>query len=411
MSRPKIGIHDRARRLGREGHAVLPEQDGLPGGGHRAGHGEGDEDAQGDEAHPGDRCEVRHVLHPERDRLRLLGRVAASRAATLGILLGCLVQPLEQRPEGATGPRRVRRRHEPTGQPEIAEQDDERADAGNQEQGDLGAQSRPEHAVEADALVPQHVCPQVEPDREDADEQERDDADDDPADPGPTTAAIVVDHESRSPRRGGLTRRRGSARLRVPVAGLGVGVVGGVVTVVGRIVTPVGVRADGAGTLRGTGVGVLATCGGLPASKLLEKVVEQVAHQSEESSRSGPEGPRAMPEAGTADRRRRRGRQPVRGATGPPRHGGTRPARSRRARSAASSRREPARIGRRPSPRVGSATGALDRPAGRVHRPATGDARRPPGSVRSGHQPATAPGGPAADPAAGRRQVPRRGTR
>ncbi len=43
---------------------------------------------------------------------------------------------------------------------------DERAEGGGHEQPDLRAEACPEHAIEADALVPQGVGPQIEPEAE-----------------------------------------------------------------------------------------------------------------------------------------------------------------------------------------------------------------------------------------------------
>ena len=168
MSRPNTGSVTALAVSGLYGHAVDPQQDRLPGRRDRAADGQRGEDADDDEDDRGDRASGPGMSSASKvDPARLVlarprGHGSGRRPAGL---LGRLVQPVEQvaeRPAAhASGSRQ-----QPAGQPQVAEEDDQGDDGRAEEQAELGAEPGPEHAVEADALVPQRVGPQVEADAE-----------------------------------------------------------------------------------------------------------------------------------------------------------------------------------------------------------------------------------------------------
>ena len=200
-----VAVEDRVgdRRRGRERDAVDPEQDGLPRPRHRAADDDREEQRQGTQDPACERSKVGHVGRLEDDRPRradVAERVTAPTERRAGAVatgigrLGRLVEPVEQGAERATPGRR--RRRQAAGQPEVAEQHDERDEEGADAQPDRRGQPRPEDRVEADARVPQDVGPQVDPDaeqQEDAQQGEDDQGDAEaPAGTGGTIACAVI---------------------------------------------------------------------------------------------------------------------------------------------------------------------------------------------------------------------------
>src|SRR6185436_18942065 len=114
---------------------------------------------------------------------------------------GRFVEPVDPRPE-RTGLAALRRR-EPAGEPQVAEQDDQRDDECRDTEPDGREHPRPEDAVEADAGVPEGVGPQVETDTEQEDHPEDDKEDErdahPPAEPRRATPAAVVRATRRAP--------------------------------------------------------------------------------------------------------------------------------------------------------------------------------------------------------------------
>ena len=157
MSLLKIGSVTRRRR--RERDAVDPEQDRLPRPRHRAADEQRDEQGDPAEDPAGERGQVRHVAGVEGDGVgRLVARTGRGRgrtsrrrvaAASLVGRLGRVVDPVDQRPDASRRPAVARRRRQPPGQPQVAEQDDrgehERPDPESERRGD----PRPEDRIEA----------------------------------------------------------------------------------------------------------------------------------------------------------------------------------------------------------------------------------------------------------------------
>ena len=183
-------IRDDPLPVGREGHPVHPQQDRLPRRGERAGDGHREQDRDDAEGEAGERHEVRQVLGLEDDRPLVPRIPAAIPAPRVGAGLGRVVQPADEAPQAraALG----RRRAQPSGEPEVAEEDDQRDAESGDEQPDLGGDPRPEDAIEPDALEPDRVGPQVDAEGE-QEEQPDDDADRDPqADVAVRAARAVI---------------------------------------------------------------------------------------------------------------------------------------------------------------------------------------------------------------------------
>ena len=148
----------------------------MPGGG--AGHTQGDQDHQGDQDPAGDRGDVRQVVGGQaRGSLAWRGRssvspgahpVAGRTRASAALPSRAKARPRRSarsiRQTGSAGP--VGRRQEPTGQPEVEQEEDQGRDPAGREQADLGQDACPENALEADALVPDRVGQEVDPDPE-----------------------------------------------------------------------------------------------------------------------------------------------------------------------------------------------------------------------------------------------------
>ncbi len=123
-----------------------------------------------------------------RGRARAAGRAErAERAANRPDPRVPLRLPLRLRDAPGDGPQAARPlgiggRDEPVGDEQVADEDDQRAEQRRAEQAPLGAEARPEHAVEADAPVPDRVGPQVDARAEQQDDAEHDDDDRDDAD-------------------------------------------------------------------------------------------------------------------------------------------------------------------------------------------------------------------------------------
>ena len=96
-------------------------------------------------------------------------RTAVVPAAAAPPRVGGVVQAFEQVPERAAAVAGALR--EPGRDREVDEDDRERADRGDEEQRQLGREPRPEDRVEPDALEPQRVRPQVEPEAEGEDQR------------------------------------------------------------------------------------------------------------------------------------------------------------------------------------------------------------------------------------------------
>ena len=84
---------------------------------------------------------------------------------------GGLVEPVDPAAERAA--LAGRRRGEPAGQPEVAEEDREGEDEPGDEQPDLDADAGPEDLVVADALEPDRVGPELDPDDDHDDRRRR----------------------------------------------------------------------------------------------------------------------------------------------------------------------------------------------------------------------------------------------
>ena len=313
------------------------------------------------------------------------GRALAGVA--LGLALG-LGEASGDGPEPA-GPFGIGRRHEPVREQQVAEQDDQRDEAGRDEQARLGAEPGPEHAVEADALVPDGVGPEVDArGRKDEEREDRDDADAEPGAahdraerrrPGPVIRAAdgapggssgggvpALRRRRRREVRWGSARRvrrprplrrprprrRARRRRRRRPVGLGL-----VVVVVRRTV---GVAGRPVRVVLGRAAFRL----GAASLELAHELVEQVAHRAE--SRAD----RATTDRRAVGRPRSRRSGPdwggIRAGPGPRRIARTRRAPAPRSGSGEGSRRGPAPSGTRRGPRAGSATGGRRRRAGRA---------------------------------------------
>ncbi len=188
-------------------------------------------------------------------------------------------------------------RSEATGQPEVAEQDDQTDRQRAEEERHLRSDLGPEDTVEPDRLEPQGVRPEVEDggrQQEEADDDHDDDHQGDLAAAPP--ALLTVARTARWPLARGPVATIGwdhdeirsldrfvlgfGVLVRVgPLVGAGLGVGHGVV----RRTAPWGVS-----------VRVFPAGDRLAAAQLLQEFVEQVAHRSE-SSRSRPNGPSDSP--------------------------------------------------------------------------------------------------------------------
>ena len=176
----------------------------------------------------------------------------ARRALRLALGLGQAVRHLAE-PARLLG---IGRGRQAPGEPQVEQQHDQRDDQGAEEQADLDADAGPEDAVEADALVPDRVGPEVDAGAgQEDDEGDHDDGDheahaaqDRPqgqasgAVVGTTHGLLRAWRAGRAARRGALGARPGAAvdrgRLTGPGRGAFVGrVAGGPVAraVVGRV--------------------------------------------------------------------------------------------------------------------------------------------------------------------------------
>ena len=124
-----VAAEDRVRDDGPGGterNAMLPEQDRLPGAGDGAGDAERRQDDHDDDRDPPERDQVRHVDRGHGDGTAALAAPTAPRiprpalARPVGIRR-CLVQAIDPALDRAALP--GRRRHEPAGEPEVAEED------------------------------------------------------------------------------------------------------------------------------------------------------------------------------------------------------------------------------------------------------------------------------------------------
>ena len=165
MSRPKTGSVTALAVSGQNGTRLLPQQDRLPGRPRRT-----------------RRWSARRGRATTTRTIRAIG-VRSGMSSASNVTRARLVRGLpataaaaacrpagpprsaDRTGRGTTRRSRRRRRHEPTGQPQVAEEDDQGDDGRAEEQAELGAEPGPEHRVEADALVPQRVGPQVEAER------------------------------------------------------------------------------------------------------------------------------------------------------------------------------------------------------------------------------------------------------
>ncbi len=316
MSLLKIGSVTEA--VGENGHAVDPEQDGLPRPGHRRSEDDGDEQRDPAEDPAGERGQVRQVAGIEDDgaarpvvgAARVVARppervAAAERgpwAASLVGRLGRRVDPVDDRLEPAAA-LAVRGRRQATGKPQVPEQDEERQDERADPESERRRQAGPEDGIEADARVPQGIGPQVEPDgeqQEDADDDgdAKDEPDPAPGTGCPTRAAVIrAARSSASPRPTATGAMFVQDRRLVLIAGLvlvlGVrlsfvdGVIrrliivvgGGVVRFFDRMVM-VGVAAfrRAGASFGGDGIRILPARKRLTLAELLHEIVEQVAH-------------------------------------------------------------------------------------------------------------------------------------
>ena len=302
-----------------------------------------------DQDDPGDRRQVRDVVGVEGDPLRVVGGLPSTAAAAGIGLLGRLVQSIEQVAERAAGP--TRRRHEPSGQPQVAEEDDEGDHGGRRANRPNWALSRVQKTASKPTLWNHRASVhRSRPNAEQQDDDQEHAAGDPPADPSATAGPVVRTADGRSSGAAGRVRAAVRRPLRRdgrrPSFGVVVWVIAGVV------------RAD----LRGRAVD-----GSSPRAAASRRRTS-----SRKSSNRSRIGQRSLRDAARTG--------PRVTVDGDPRpRGGTRRERSPRARSGASPRPAPARTGRPRGPPVARPTAGSGRRAGRGRRPGAGADRRPRG--------------------------------
>ena len=376
MSRPKTGSATTSRSSGDERHAVRARAGWSPSDAATGRHGQRDEHADHGQGRCGRPGSGRAGPRRAEDRV---ARIAEARRCRAGRgPAGHRPWPRpprsggEQAAEVAAGAGR-RRRHEPTGQPQVAEQDDEREQPGRRRTAQTWAPMRVQKTVSKPTLlVPQRIGQQVDPDA----------GQDDDRDAGRRRPCHRPRWRPPPPSRSPRPRAARSPRFaRRPVAS-------------GSVVVRVVVRSRSSrvhGASRGGGrpaSGSLAAGHGLASAQLLQEVVEQVAHRPRSLA-----GPCATPSG------------PVEALDGPAE---ARPGRSRRARCRAWSRRARARTGRPPGRPAGRATAGSDRraatSAAEAHLEPAGVLEDQPGQgAGDARTQAGRAADPAADPRSGRR--------